>query len=127
MRAIGSGFEEATPVVTLLYEGSSQLHSCQPGIQDYVDTFGQSSTRYGSVTTFDVSGRSAAITLGSDDFGSVNRSFKGLPVASRYTIMIDPSLPANRDLPWDQLEDIEILLGYTYQDLFPQDSTCGRN
>ena len=127
IKLVGQGFENQNPALTILYEGASQLYSCHPNIQDYVDYFGQDMTRYGTVTTIDVSGRNAGLVLGINEFGSSNITFRGLPVSSRYTLVIDPSLPANAGLPWENLEDLEILLEYTYQDLYPSDSICGQN
>ena len=121
----GEGIGSGQPVVTLLYEGSSQLYSCQPGISDYVETFGQGSTAFDTVTTFQVTGRSGSPVAGINVMGSPNNSFSGLPLASRYTVLIDPSLPANRNIDWSKVTDIKLGLSYDYQDPFPADSLCG--
>ena len=121
----GDGIGSGQPVVTLLYEGSSQLYSCQPGITDYVETFGQNSTAFDTVTTFQVTGRSGSPVAGINAMGSPNNSFSGLPLASRYTVLIDPSLPANRNIDWSKVTDIKLGLSYDYQDPFPADSLCG--
>lgn len=124
MKLIGEGFDDSLPVVTILYDGISQLNSCQPNLGEYVNEFGQGATRYNTVTSFEVTGRSASFVAGVGEQGSVNESFNGLPIASRYTLLIDTSLPANQNLPWTNLSDIELEVSYGYQDLFPSDSAC---
>ena len=121
----GEGIGSGQPVVTLLYEGSSQLYSCQPGISEYVETFGQNSTAFDTVTTFQVTGRSGSPVAGINAMGSPNNSFSGLPLASRYTVLIDPALPANRNIDWSKVTDIKLGLSYDYQDPFPASSLCG--
>ena len=121
----GEGIGSGQPVVTLLYEGSSQLYSCQPGIGDYVETFGQNSTAFDTVTTFQVTGRSGSPVAGINVMGSPNNSFSGLPLASRYTLLIDATLPSNRNIDWSKVTDIKLGLAYDYQDPFAADSLCG--
>ena len=121
----GEGIGSGQPVVTLLYDGSSQLYSCQPGISDYVETFGQNSTAFDTITSFQVEGQSGSPIAGINVMGSPNNSFSGLPLASRYTVLIDPSLPANRNINWTKVTDIRLGLSYDYQDPFPDTSLCG--
>jgi hypothetical protein len=40
-------------------------------------------------------------------------------------VLIDPSLPANRNIDWSKVTDIKLGLSYDYQDPFPADSLCG--
>jgi hypothetical protein len=121
----GEGIGSGQPTVTLLYEGSSQLYSCQPGIGDYVETFGQNSTAFDTITTFQISGRSSSPLAGINEMGSPNNTFSGLPLASRYTILIDPELGGNANIVWSKVTDIKLGLTYDYQDPFPSDSLCG--
>jgi hypothetical protein len=121
----GEGIGSGQPTVTLLYEGSSQLYSCQPGISDYVEAFGQGETAFDTITTFQISGRSGSPVAGINEMGSPNTSFSGLPLASRYTILIDKELGGNADIVWSKVTDIKLGLTYDYQDPFPSDSLCG--
>jgi len=120
----GEGIGSGQPAVTLLYEGSSQLYSCQPGISEYVETWGQGSTTFGTITSFQIDGRSGSPVAGLNVMGSSNTAFSGLPLASRYTVLIDPSLYANKDIVWSKVTDIKLGLTYDYQDPFPAESAC---
>ena len=124
---IGDDLGSGRPVVTVLYDGTSQVFSCQPGIDAYVETFGSGASTFGTITAFQVAGRSVSPIAGVNDFTSTdvaNRTLEGLPLASRYTLLIDPSLPANEGINWENLEDIELRFEYTYQDVFAE-GACG--
>lgn len=114
---------EVRPVVSLLYDGTSQLRSCQPDIDDYVRAFGQGLTSYGTITQLRTEGRSMSPLAGINEFPStltdVNHTLAGLPVASEYTLLIDTDVGDNSRVNWDALEDIRIRVSYSYQDLFP--------
>lgn len=115
--ALGSG----RPTVSVLYDGTSQLRSCQPGIDDYVALFGPQTTTYGSTTLLRTAGRSVSPVAGVNEFTAVpNQSLGGLPLVSQYTLLIDTSVGENGKLDWSKLEDVLIKLEYTYQDVFPQ-------
>ena len=106
---------------------SSQTYSCQPGIDAYVQTFGQGDTTFGSTTSFVVEGRAASPIAGIAEMGSSNVTFAGLPLAGDYTLIIDPSLPANQAINWANLEDIELGLTFSYQDIFSSTSDCANS
>ena len=114
------------PTVSLLYDGVSQLRSCQPNIDTYVEAFGQGMTSYGTITNLRTDGRSMSPLAGVNEFpdniDDINRTLSGLPVASEYTLLIDTELGDNSNVNWDNLEDIEIEVSYSYQDVFP--SSC---
>jgi hypothetical protein len=124
---VGDDLGSGRPVVTVLYDGTSQVFSCQPGIDAYVETFGSGASTFGTITAFQVAGRSVSPIAGVNAFPSAdvaNRTLEGLPLASRYTLLIDPALPANQDINWENLEDIELRFEYTYQDVFAV-GACG--
>jgi hypothetical protein len=127
LKLVGTGLGSGQPVATLLYGGSSQTYSCQPGIDAYVQTFGQGDTTFGTTTSFVVDGRSASPVAGLGEMGSSNVSFAGLPLAGDYTLIIDPALPANQAINWNNLEDIELGLTYGYQDIFSSTSDCANS
>ncbi|QDG54634.1 hypothetical protein FIV42_28980 [Persicimonas caeni] len=123
LKLVGDGLGDARPTVSLLYDGTSQLRSCQPGIDDYVAQFGEETTNYGSVTYLRTAGRSISPVAGINEFpgaaGQANQSLGGLPLASQYTLLIDKAAGENAEIDWSKLEDIEVELTYTYQDVFP--------
>ncbi len=125
VQLVGEGLGEGQPTVNILYDGNSQLRSCQPGFASYVAQFGTTSTAFGEITTFESPGRSVAPVAGINAFreGSVNQSLAGLPLSASYTLLIDPSAGENRNINWDRLEDIRLRIGYVYQDVFPA-GTC---
>ncbi|MFT4705951.1 MAG: hypothetical protein ACI81R_003667, partial [Bradymonadia bacterium] len=116
---VGENLGNARPTVTILYDGTSQLRSCQPGIDAYVENFGPEATVFGSITSFRTAGRSVSPVAGVGVFGSSNATLAGLPLASQYTVLIDPSIGENADIEWGNLEDIRLSVEYTYQDPFP--------
>lgn len=121
---VGENLGDARPTVTLLYDGTSKLRSCQPGIAEYVDTIGETATRYGKISRFRTKGRSTspvATTQGfGDSGGQTSQTLAGLPLASQYTLLIDKNAGKNGSINWSNLEDIELKLEYTYQDVFPE-------
>ncbi|MGM0556181.1 MAG: hypothetical protein ACQEVA_07365 [Myxococcota bacterium] len=116
---------ESRPTVTVLYDGTSKLRSCQPGIDDYVAMFGPDTTNYGKITYLRTAGRSMSPVAGINTFpatgGQANETLAGLPLASQYTVLINTAAGENGDVDWSQLEDIELELEYSYQDVFPVD------
>ncbi len=111
--------EEARPTVSVLYDGTSKLASCQPGIDDYVELFGPDTSNYGSITHLRTSGRSISPVAGVNEFVGASTTLAGLPLASQYTLLIDTNAGENRRLDWSQIEDVELQVSYTYQDIFP--------
>ncbi len=117
---------DGRPTVTVIYDGVSQLRSCQPNVDEYVRAFGNGMSDYGSISFLRTNGRAMSPLAGvntfiSSDEGS-NRTLAGLPVASEYTLLIDTKSAANADFDWSKLEDVLIQVEYSYQDLFP--SAC---
>ena len=127
LHLVGSDLGSGQPYATLLYNGNSQTYSCQPGIQAYVETFGQGDATFGPITSFVVNGRAASPVAGVGEMGSSNVTFAGLPLAGDYTLIIDPTVPANQAINWANLEDIEVGLSYTYQDVFSSTSDCANS
>jgi hypothetical protein len=127
LKLVGDGLGDGQPAATLLYNGNSQTYSCQPGIDAYVQTFGQGDTTFGSTTSFVVEGRAASPIAGVSEMGSSNVTFAGLPLAGDYTLIIDPSLPANQAINWANLDDIELGLTFSYQDIFSSTSDCANS
>ena len=124
VRLVGEGLGSGQPVVTILYGGASSMYSCQPGIDSYVRTFAQGNTAYGANSNFVTEGRAITPVAGISQMGSANQTLSGMPLASDYTIIIDPSLPANRGVDWTKLNDVELQVSYTYQDVFGATSEC---
>ena len=111
----------ARPTVSILYDGTSQLRSCQPGLDAYIEGIGAERTSFGEVSSFRSAGRAVSPVAGIGEFPeSVNQSLGGLPLAGTYAILIDTELGENRNVNWDNLEDIELEIEYSYQDLFPE-------
>jgi hypothetical protein len=127
LKLVGDNLGEGQPAVTLLYGGNSQTYSCQPGIDSYVQTFGQGDTTFGSTTSFVVNGRSASPVAGVGEMGSRNVTFAGLPLAGDYTLIIDPTVPANQAINWNNLDDIKLGLTFSYQDIFSSSSDCANS
>jgi hypothetical protein len=127
LELVGTGLGAGQPVATLLYGGNSQTYSCQPGIDAYVQTFGQGDTTFGTTTSFVVEGRAASPVAGVNELGSSNVTFAGLPLAGDYTLIIDPAAPANQAINWANLDDIELGLTFSYQDIFSSTSDCANS
>jgi hypothetical protein len=126
VQLVGNNLGEAVPTVSIVYDGTSRLRSCQPDLVDYVNGLDPGATAFSDVTTFRSPSRAISVTAGvnrftSDEFTQgVNRTLSGLPLASSYTILIDPTTGENGDINWDGLEDIRLRVRYGYQDFFPR-------
>lgn len=118
MGNLGSGL----PVVTVLYDGTSQVRSCQPDIDAYVQSIGGPKwTHFGKTTLFHTTGRSASPNAGINGYlpgMNANVTLDGLPLATEYTLLIDTTVGANASLDWSKLEDVRLRINYGYQDLF---------
>jgi len=68
---------------------------------------------------FRTPGRVLAPTAGLNTFGQSNQTLIGLPLASQYTVIIDPTLGQNASIKWDNLEDVQILFRFASQDFYP--------
>lgn len=113
----------ANPTVTILYDGTSQLRSCQPGITEYVELIGEELTNFGEITMLRTPGRSISPLAGINGWrteASANATLGGLPLASQYTVLIDTQIGENARLNWNNLQDILLNVTYSYQDVFPQ-------
>lgn len=113
---------ESLPTVSVLYDGTSELRSCQPHIDTIVGALDPGATNFGATTRFRVTGRSVTPVAGVGAYtpaSTDNRGLEGLPLSSTYTLLIDPSKGDNRFVPWSQLEDIRLRITYAYQDVFP--------
>ena len=126
VRLVGEELGGSQPMVTILYGGKSSMYSCQPGIDAYVRTFAQGNTAYGSNSSFVTEARAISPVAGVTEMGSPNTTLAGMPLSSDYTIIIDPWLPANRGVDWSRLDDVELELSYSYQDLFGANSECAK-
>ncbi len=113
---------EGQPTVTLLYDGAAELRSCQPGIDDYVESVAPGVTAFGSISVVSTQGRGASPVAGINAFppDDFNLALDGLPLASEYTIVVDTELGENARFDWDALEDVLIEFSYQYQDPFPE-------
>jgi len=91
-----------------------------------VDLVGPDITVFDEITPFRVATRSVAPVAGINEFPSdMNTTLDGLPLVSEYTLLIDRSAGDNDELDWDAVEDVELKLTYTYQDVFAEDHSCG--
>ena len=109
------------PTVSVLYDGTSELRSCQANIDQVVAALDPGTTNFGKITRFRTQGRSVtpvARVNGFADLANDNRGLEGLPLSSTYTLLIDPTIGDNRFVDWTQLEDIRLRIGYAYQDVF---------
>lgn len=115
---------EAQPTATILYDGTSQLRSCQPNIAEYVRSVAPGRTSYDTITQLRTAGRAMSPLAGVNEFPrteqSVNRSLAGLPVSSEYTLLLSTRTGDNAKLDWSKLEDVLIQVEYSYQDLFAE-------
>ena len=55
---------------------------------------------------------------GIDAPGSENRTPRGLPLASQYTLLIDPRIGENSGIGWARLDDVILRIEYVSQDVF---------
>ena len=117
--------DDLLPTVSIVYDGTSRVRSCQPNLSEYVAQFGAGATAFDTLTSFRSPSRSVSVVAGNgefptDGFGAGgNRTLSGLPLASSYMLVIDPTLGDNRFVNWANLEDIELRVNYAYQDFFP--------
>lgn len=112
------------PVVSILYDGTSELVSCQPNIETLVKALDPGATAFDLITRFRTAGRSVSPVARLNHYGpddTENRGLEGLPLSSTYTLLIDPSKGDNVAVNWDALEDIRLKITYAYQDVFPED------
>ena len=123
VQLVGEGLgDNVQPAVSVLYDGTSTLRSCQANIDAIVGGLDPGSTNFGRLTGFRTSGRSVTPVARVNDYGPVdsdNRGLEGLPLASTYTVLIDPTAGDNRFVTWERLEDIRLRVTYVYQDVFP--------
>jgi len=123
VQLVGEGLgKNVRPTVSVLYDGKSTMRSCQPNIQAIVGALDPGTTSFGPRTTFRTSGRSVSPVARIGSFGepgTANRGLEGLPLASQYTILIDPAKGENRNVDWSRIEDVMLRLTYVYQDMFP--------
>jgi hypothetical protein len=123
VQLVGEGLGSARPTVSILYDGSSALRSCQPNIEAIVGGLEPGTTSFGPVTSLRTAGRSVSPLAGLNSFGlgdDANRGLEGLPLSSSYTILIDPTQGENAFIDWSRLDDIQLRLTYAYQDLFAE-------
>ena len=126
VQLVGEDLGDALPTVSIVYDGTSRLRSCQPDLVDYIEGLDPGATSFSDVTTFRSPSRAISVIAGvnqftSDNFAAgVNRTLSGLPLASSYTILIDPITGANADINWANVEDIRLRVRYGYQDFFPR-------
>lgn len=130
-----SGGNAVYPNVTIFYNGSSTLTSCQPNMDDVVKPLG-GRTRFGTYTSFSIPtekmtpnagvGKYIQITddtkFSANDFREENHAFDGLPIMTSYTVLIDPTMGDNAKINWDKLEDIKLKIIYSYDNL--KSSSC---
>lgn len=125
VQLVGSGLNDSLlPVVSVLYDGTSELISCQPNIEELVGVLDPGATAFGLITRFRTAGRSVSPVARVNAYGpddTDNRGLEGLPLSSNYTLLIDPAKGDNRSIDWDELEDIRLKITYAYQDVFPED------
>jgi hypothetical protein len=122
LQLVGEGLGRARPTVSVLYDGTSTLRSCQPNIEELVGGLAPGSSSFGSLTRFRTQGRSVSPLATVNGFGaedSANRGLEGLPLASTYTVLIDPEAGENKNVDWSKLDDVKLKLTWAYQDLFP--------
>lgn len=117
---------QARPTVSVLYDGTSQIASCQPDIESLVEQIGRERTTFDKVTLVRVPGvvasPVASVNAWPDDEDGGNTTFEGLPIASQYTLLIDTAGGENDEFDWSELEDIRLKLRYTYNDPFAGDA-----
>ena len=123
------------PFVTIFYNGSASLTSCQPHMDDVVAPLG-GRTKFGTQTFFSIPTEKASpiASIGkykkidaetkftNDDFGNIDTAFDGLPIMTSYTVLIDPEMKANAKINWDNIEDIKLKIKYSYDKL--KNSAC---
>lgn len=113
------------PTMTVFYNGQTTLTSCQPNIASIVSVLG-SKTSYGKQSIFYVQDKKISPRAGINTYAESNQSLNGYPLASSYTVLIDPTLGENAKIHWENVEDISLRIHYTYQDLFDTSSKCAK-
>lgn len=136
IKLVGQGLNKSAsgslrPTVSFIYDGTSQLRSCQPNIDKLVSVLTPGSTNYGSVTRLKTEGRTVSPVAGVNEFttasatvDTANYGLQGLPLATTYSLLIDPTVGENKNVDWSKLDDIELRINWAYQDFFPSESTC---
>lgn len=122
LQLVGVDAPNTQPVVTLVYDGSSELRSCQADIRELVLAVGPESTAFAPITRFETGARAVSPVAGVEAFGPAstwNATLEGTPLAAGYTLLIDLDHPSNQAVDWEQLEDIRIQFSYSHQDPFP--------
>ncbi|PZR18427.1 MAG: hypothetical protein DI536_00665 [Archangium gephyra] len=122
VQLVGEGLGNARPTVSVLYDGTSTLRSCQPNIRELVSSLDPGTSSFGALTRFRTQGRSVSPVASINGFGrddSANRGLEGLPLASTYTVLIDPEAGENAKVDWSRLDDVKLKVTWAYQDLFP--------
>ena len=104
------------PTITMFYSGKATLASCQPDIKNIASTLGNV-TAYGTYTTFDVEQSKISPNIGINEWGNNDASLADYPLASTYTVLIDPEIGENSKINWDNVEDIQIKVLYTYENV----------
>ena len=117
----GAG-SQVHPTITMFYNGKATLASCQPDIESIASMLDYS-TAYGTYTTFDIEQTKISPNLGLNDWGNSDNTLADYPLASTYTVLIDPEIGENAKINWDNVEDIQIKLLYTYENVKSQ-NTC---
>jgi len=110
------------PTMTLFYNSSAKLASCQPDIKLIAENLGYK-TAYNTYTSFNVGTLKISPVAGVNEWGNNDVSLANYPLATSYTLLIDPEAGENAKINWDNLEDIEIKLMYSYQNVKTQ-NTC---
>ena len=110
------------PTMTMFYNGKSTLASCQPDISAIVSDLG-TSTSYGKYSTFDIEQTKISPNAGINEWGNNDTTLEQYPLASSYTVLIDPEIGENAKINWDNVEDIQIKVLYTYENV-KTNNTC---
>ena len=104
------------PTITMFYNGKSTLVSCQTDIEETAESLGYR-TAYDKYTTFNIDQSKISPNLGINAWGNPDGSLESYPLASSYTILIDPTIGENPKIEWDNVEDIQIKVMYTYENV----------
>lgn len=123
VQLVGLEAKDVHPVVTIIYDGSAELRSCQADIRQIVSAQGAERTAFDEVTRFQTGGRAISPVAGVGSYGpqaNWNSTLEGTPLAAGYSVLIDLEHPANQNIDWNLLEDIRLMFHYNYQDMFPE-------
>ncbi|MBO4351657.1 MAG: hypothetical protein J6A01_12035 [Proteobacteria bacterium] len=110
------------PTITMFYNGKATLASCQPDIESIANTLGHA-TAYDTYTTFNIEQTKISPNLGLNEWGNSDNTLANYPLASTYTVLIDPEIGENAKINWDNVEDIQIKVLYTYENV-KTNNTC---